>query len=604
MRRSIGNPLTRMNVKQQLILLFVLLACPVFALHGYGNEKAEHILKRHVTEAYAELNKVNHRLIGRDLETVNQVTKTIIQHSLTQEMKPNEAESDYQRIRRYEAMEDYLKSLSLGAGGESISYSLYVYDPDGRYGFAPKHSTGAGGVYFYGDEDSPEWVEEAIEQKGSGYLRVVERRRSTGGKTLAYMRAVKSIWRNNVVIGVLVVSNLDEKIGDSLRSVSLPGGSITLTDAAGRVLATTADAPLGEALPLPEEANRLLAAGGGAADLIADGMIYVLHANDAGTERLVYSIPEETLLRQQSELTRIIQLITLAYSAFAFLVMVYLWRSLIAPLQKLASFIRQYEPGDVVPSTPGGDRRDEVGLLMRSVYDSARRLNDLVHYKYFMEIKQKEAQLQLLYQQINPHLLYNTLESIYWKSTLEGNVASAEMIKELSSLMKIALSRGRELISLREELEHATAYAGLQQKRYEYEFQVEWRVAEDILDSAIPKITLQPLIENAILHGVKHMGEDGRIAVAGDAKDGIVTLRVEDNGYKPVDFAAIDRLLYGESPDPSIGYGIRNVHERIQLHYGKAYGLRYTPREGGGTVATLTLPRREAGTQEAKPDDV
>lgn len=82
-------------------------------------------------------------------------------------------------------------------------------------------------------------------------------------------------------------------------------------------------------------------------------------------------------------------------------------------------------------------------MLIASTYDMARRLNGLITYKYQMELKQKESQLQLLYQQINPHLLYNTLESIYWKSSLEGNAESAEMIKELSKLMKISLSRGR-----------------------------------------------------------------------------------------------------------------------------------------------------------------
>lgn len=132
-------------------------------------------------------------------------------------------------------------------------------------------------------------------------------------------------------------------------------------------------------------------------------------------------------------------------------------------------------------------------MLLGAVQDMANRLNALIRDKYLMEIREKEAQLQILYQQINPHLphlLYNTLECIYWKSALEGQSDTAEMIKELSKLMKIGLSRGRELITLAEELEHAKAYTVLQQKRYEYGFRMTWNIADDTLDVLIPQITL------------------------------------------------------------------------------------------------------------------
>ncbi|MNV64714.1 Sensor histidine kinase YehU [compost metagenome] len=210
-----------------------------------------------------------------------------------------------------------------------------------------------------------------------------------------------------------------------------------------------------------------------------------------------------------------------------------------------------------------------------------------------MEIRQKEAQLQILYQQINPHLLYNTLESIYWKSSLEGNLESAEMIKELSKLMKISLSRGRELITLGEELEHAKAYIKLQQIRYEYSFNVIWEVPDEVQSQLIPKVTLQPLIENAIIHGVKNMEEDGVIRIKAWRENHKTFICIEDNGYKQVDYELIHSLLHEENYNPSTGYGIRNIQQRIRLHFGPLYGLYYTQREGGGTSVTMTLPAGE-----------
>jgi len=263
------------------------------------------------------------------------------------------------------------------------------------------------------------------------------------------------------------------------------------------------------------------------------------------------------------------------------------------PLQKLAFFVRKFEPGNRVPETPKRGSNDEVSVLIGSTYDMARRLNGLITYKYQMELKQKESQLQLLYQQINPHLLYNTLESIYWKSSLEGNVESAEMIKELSKLMKISLSRGRELISLEEELEHATAYIKLQQHRYDYIFRVVMEIHPDTKRNLIPKITLQPLIENAIIHGVKNMGEDGEIIISAVCVDDTVEITIEDNGYKTVDYQAIEAVLNDDSPNPASGYGIRNINQRIHLHFGSDYGISYTPRKEGGTLVTVKLPKSE-----------
>jgi len=594
MRKRLSNPLTKIKLKQQLILLFCVLVGPVFLLNWYANAKAAQLLKRHVTNAYAELNKLNFTLINRDLDTVNRIMATIIQYPITQEMRPRAGET-FDRVQKYAAADKLLASYSLGmTEGEAVYYYLFIYDPDNAYSFAPNTATRfkTGGVYFYNDRNKPAWIGEAIAKKGKGYLRLLHGLgTSTDATTLGYVRAVNSITEGNVVIGALVATNMDKKIEQSLATISLPDeGEIYLTDYDNTVLAASVPA-IGTKLELPPGLN---AAGSpdGTADAIASGYIYVMHYNDLLQQKLIYKIPTRSMLQQQNELKRAIQLISIVYSLFAIVVMAYFWRSLIAPLQRLAVFTRSYAPGRRLPKEPAKDRNDEVGVLIHSVYGMAGRLNALIEDRYMLEIKQKEAQLQILYQQINPHLLYNTLESIYWKSSLEGNSESAEMIKELAKLMRISLSRGRELITLREELEHAKAYTRLEQKKYEYEFTVEWRIDEEVLSVLIPKITLQPLIENAIIHGVRSMGEDGEIVVAAVRDGETLVLTVADNGYKTVDYEAIERLLRDKENAAPSGYGIRNVQQRIELHFGAAYGLSYSAREGGGTQAAIVLPLR------------
>ncbi len=596
MRQKFKNPLNKMSVKQQLVLLFLVIIIPLLVLNSYGNYRAGQILKRHVTNAYIELNKQNFRLINRDIEAVNKVTSTVFQNSLVQQLNPvTSEETVLERVKNYEKLEDLLLNYSQETDErEPLYYSLYVYDPENTYFFAPFYpGPRKSGVYFFADEEKPEWFDEAVGKKGEGYLRLVEHlslpsKGQGSQRTLAYVRAINNIYKNGT-IGVLVVTNLDGRIGESLQTVSLPEGELYFTDYENRIL-TARTKEHGAVLELPPQADTGQSALG-VKDIITDKFIYVINYNRVLQQKLVYKVPVQALLQQQNEIKQVIQLISIVFFAGSLVFMLYFWRSLMTPIQKLVYFVRRYEPGNVVPETPRRNKSDEISVLMFTIYDMARRLNDLVHYKYTMDLKQKESQLQLLYQQINPHLLYNTLESIYWKSSMEGNTVSAEMIKELSKLMRISLSRGRELITLEEELEHASAYIKLQQHRYDYQFLVSIQIPEDLLPAVIPKISLQPLIENGIIHGVKHMGEDGEIAISAHGDEENIYLYIEDNGYKPVDYDMINLLLEEESPNTAFGFGIRNIHQRIRLHFGPGYGLSYAERQGGGTKVTLHLPR-------------
>jgi two-component system sensor histidine kinase YesM len=585
------NPLAKMSIKQQLILLFVILVSPVFVLHWFVNAKTEQILKGNVTHAYVELNKQNTLLISRDIDTVNRITRAIIQDPVTQAMNAYPLKTLQTRLSNYYAMEQLLASYSSGVnGGEAIYYTLFVHDPAGVYQVAPNYLVNkVSGVYFYSDDKKPEWIAKAERHDGSGYLDITPNvgMDAHGQGTLSYVRAVNNIYKNNDVIGVLVAT-MDRKIGQSLQTVSLPDGEVYLTDWEGRILAATKPTQQ-TVLHLPPEVSPGDSEEG-MLDTVASDNIYVMNFNHRANEKLIYKIPVSTLLQQQNELKRVIQLIETVFALFAVIVMTYFWRGIMNPMQRLAKFVRKYEPGQVVLTTPGGIRKDEVGVLVSAVYDMARRLNAFVHDRYALEIKQKEMQLQLLYEQINPHMLYNTLETIYWKSVLDGRSESAEMIKELSKLMKIGLSRGREIITLAEELEHAQAYCLLQEKRLEQPFHIQWEVPSELLTTGIPKITLQPLIENAYIHGIKNMGEDGEIFVRARKEGDTVLIDIEDNGYKEIDLAVMEKVLSDEQGVGTHGYGIRNVNQRLKLHFGSSFGISYRKREGGGTVVTVGLP--------------
>lgn len=168
------NPLAKMSIKQQLILLFIILVSPVLFLHWYVNAKTEQILKRHVTYAYAELNKMNTLLISRDIDAVNRITRAIIQDPVTQAMNASPPKTLQTRPSNYYAMEQLLASYPSGVnGGEATYYTMFVYDPADVYQVAPNYLVNkVSGVYFYSDDKKPEWIAKAERHDGSGYFDV------------------------------------------------------------------------------------------------------------------------------------------------------------------------------------------------------------------------------------------------------------------------------------------------------------------------------------------------------------------------------------------------------------------------------------------------
>jgi len=220
-----------------------------------------------------------------------------------------------------------------------------------------------------------------------------------------------------------------------------------------------------------------------------------------------------------------------------------------------------------------------------------RRLDRSIEDNYLMKLRQQETELATLHSQITPHLLYNTLDSIYWYALDNGNTEVGEMVMDLSILLRIGLSKGKTLIPIGEEAEHVQAYSRLQMKRYPDTFEVHWDIEDATLAYTAPKVILQPLVENAIFHGVSGMDGEGEIWIRVRRVNGTVEMTVEDNGFHKVNIERLNEIVRGEIEDA--GYGVRNVHKRVQLHFGEAYGLRYVPREGGGCKAVITLPLRE-----------
>jgi two-component system sensor histidine kinase YesM len=205
------------------------------------------------------------------------------------------------------------------------------------------------------------------------------------------------------------------------------------------------------------------------------------------------------------------------------------------------------------------------------------------------------TELKLLQAQINPHFLYNTLDTIVWLAETKQNEQVSRMVTSLSDFFRTTLSKGKDYITVREEESHIRSYLEIQQFRYRDILEYNINIDEDILEYEILKMTLQPLVENAIYHGIKNKRGLGHITVTGVKRDEHMVFEVQDDGLgmKPDRLEFMRRVVSDEEKDgksTSSGFGLYNVAKRLKLNYGKKCDINIESTYGEGTTITLIVP--------------
>ena len=264
--------------------------------------------------------------------------------------------------------------------------------------------------------------------------------------------------------------------------------------------------------------------------------------------------------------------------------------SIAMPLKKLNNSVKEWETGNMNPSIyiGGSMEVEHLGCTLRSTVEQIRQLmQDIV----VEQEEKRKSELDALQSQINPHFLYNTLDSIVWMIEGERYEDAVFMITQLASLFRISLSRGKTVISVEDELKHARNYMNIQKVRYKNIFEVRVEIDPEILQGCTVKLVVQPLLENAIYYGVECMDGDGEIDVNGYRREDDIYIEVRDNGLGiPED--EVEQLLKENNRvhKRGSGVGLLNVHNRIRLRFGEEYGLEIESEPDEGTTVRIHLP--------------
>ena len=256
-------------------------------------------------------------------------------------------------------------------------------------------------------------------------------------------------------------------------------------------------------------------------------------------------------------------------------------------IERLTHFMQEVQEGSMDMQMESDDR-DEIGMIYRGFGSMMKRIRTLINEVYLSKITQKEAELKALQAQINPHFLYNTLSLINWKALAAGEEDISRMTLALSTFYRTALNRGRNVLQVETELSNTRAYLEIQSMLHDGDFDYEIEAQTEILQCESLNLILQPLVENAIHHGIEEKTDGrGKITVRGWKEDNCVWFMVEDNGVG-MEQEVADKILTMESK----GYGVRNVDERIRLCYGEKYAMKVESVVGKGTKMTIHFPAR------------
>lgn len=434
-----------------------------------------------------------------------------------------------------------------------------------------------------------EWLEKAKGRFGQPTFITTHDVQSTSGtvyKVFSIARELRS-FDSGETLGYIVIDIDPAAVRKLLAQVSLGSKeSLYMADSAGELVLRkekTAIYPVIDGLTEEGVSHRKV-----------DGKsLLVAHVNSEVTGwTTVGVVPVSELMKDSLVVRNSIILIGGICIGLAVLLSVFIAFRITSPLRMLRSLMRKVERGDLKVSFPV-QQWDEVGQLGSAFNIMVSRLSELGYRLYETEIREKDAEIAALQSKINPHFLYNTLGSISMYAEVEGNREVVKMTNNLSRLLRYSLSGRKETVTLRDELEHVQGYMTIQKMRYEDRIDFRLEVDESLYGCPVIPLMIQPIVENAINHGLdKGIGE-GLIRLSCHQEHGVLTIVVEDDGIGMTSEqlgAMRHRLDASHDLGGSSGNGLMNVHRRIRLHYGEQYGLQLESMPFQGLKVIIRMP--------------
>ncbi|MGE7605856.1 cache domain-containing sensor histidine kinase [Peribacillus frigoritolerans] len=553
-----------------LLLLVVFCMIGIFAFHYFSKMYEEQIYKES-----AKTLQLSSAVLDNELQKIEQLsfqigTDNFVQNSLRQIIK------NPKLFETYRTKDKLIEGLVTFATQERYISSLQIIDNQG-------------GTYIAGyntkiKHNAEEIVPLAHSKEGANVWDGMEHQNKLTAARM--IREKKNISLES--LGTLMITiDMDKLIRGSLKIPS-DNGFVIVKD---EEIVYRSDLNELKKHSFPKGINE-----SGYEIMNVDGKDYLVAFQDSGFSNLTYYrfLPYETITEQ----TTIIKHWMVLYLFFMILLTIFLSRraasALSKPLEGLTEKMKQVQEGRFEPSEFREEKysNDEVGQLHKDFQTMINKINILIKENYEKQLMIKETEYKALQAQINPHFLYNTLDSINWIAKINKQPKIYIMVEALGNMMRNIISKKAPLISIKEELQIVENYITIQKYRYQERLHFTLNSLTDIEHYLIPKLSIQPIVENAIQHGVEVSELGCSITVNIYTLDNEnLHIVVEDNG-PGMNQGTIPSIFKGEIKPKGTGIGLRNINDRIKLMFGSSYGIQMESEKGKGTRVIITLPSK------------
>lgn len=438
------------------------------------------------------------------------------------------------------------------------------------------------------EEVCKEDYEESIPAKQGSKVRMSFSNRyfRSGKYTLTIYHPIYSVASVGKEQGMLVM-NLNDNLIEQLRAETDQGmeKDLFLMDCNGRIVSIANQDRIGQKISYLEQLQ------GNSGSFRNGGMLVNYQKVGKWNYYLVNEISVFELYKGSVGVMAILMIVIIGMTVLSILVMRKMMKSFYEPVDRVVSVMDDVSEGRLEKRIDLKSMDADSRKLAEGFNSMMNEIDGLMEQVKEEQHQMEQIRFNALQSQIKPHFLYNSLECIHWQAVADGNKEISVLVKALAQYYRICLSRGKEIIPLKQELEHIRSYLVIQNMRYDNIIELEDNIPEEFYFLQIPKMTLQPLIENAIYHGIRiKEGEKGKITldIRKEGKDVYLMIQDSGNGMSPEKIQEMNQSI--SQYDEKFGYGVRNVNKRIELMFGKEYGLHFSQNELGGLTVEIHLP--------------
>lgn len=584
------NLFSNLKLKQKFLLsYFALIIIPLFLLSGLASRKISRLVENYITFSTSQAIDQTHSFLSYKLYRISNVSDMIrVDKNISSilEKSPNNYDI-YEQVKDMTYLRQYLSGFQ--DNNDIFRVKLYVNE-------AFAYSKDNINIFGINEAESSTWYSVLMHNRTkniwapSSYLENIA---TTEPKLLSVAAAIRNPENYSQNLGFLRVDFKKQLIEEIIKKANSVNGSFTyLQNSNGDIIASSDDSLIDKyrlndlnSRPVAAQTSKLQPL-----TIKGEKCLIASAAINATDWTMITIVPYSKVIEGSRSIRNDLILLMAIIGAIAYFLAYHFSNSINKRISKLINATKSVHEGNLNTFIKDSSK-DEIGELIEDYNFMISRMAVLIEEQYKSGKEVKNAELKALQAQINPHFLYNTLDMINWMSFKNMNKEISEAVKSLAKFYKLSLNKGKDRISIKDELTHVSLYVQIQNMRYSDRISLKIEVDEQLYDYSILKITLQPIVENSILHGILGRGtEQGEIVIKGKLEDNDIILSVTDNGIGiPEDM--LDKLLTGETGSKKgSGYGIKNIAQRIKLCYGEKYGLAFESEYGVGTTVYIKIP--------------